>query len=255
MSEQVVAAPVFSDGEQVAVRLEGFPTSIAFSTLKAGNVSIRWETVPGEAQKSLAQLLGILDFCLPKRVHMIPAHADEVVVVGGESPEDTNGDILITTERGVALSLFPGDCFPVVITDTCGTVLSLVHAGWRGTDLEVARLAVEFMATQMEVDPSNLVAAIGPGIRSCCYTAKTRIQHLQQNESWKPFLPDLSRIDLPGYLQYQLIIAGVHSDHVFDLGLCTYCATDRKGQPMFFSNIRAGDTGEVEGRFAAIAML
>ncbi len=186
---------------------------------------------------------------------MAPQQVDKIEVVGAESPDLVEGDAFITTDREVALSLFPGDCFPVIITDTNRGILALLHAGWRGTNLQLAKKVVVKILSETRIDSQNLMAVIGPGIRSCCYYSKGRISYLRQESRWEPYLPGFSRIDLAGYIHDQLVEGGISAENIFDVTLCTYCAQNEQGEPTLFSNIRVGDTGEVEGRFAAIAML
>lgn len=240
---------------ELAIGIEGFPAQIYFSTSDLGNVSRRWEQKEGQGLANLQILYQVVAFTPSKRVHMSLQHEDKIGMVGTESPDIVEGGALITSDRGVALSLFPADCFPVIIADTSRSVLALLHAGWKGTDLQLAKKVVVQITSKIRTEPQSLMAVIGPGIRSCCYYSKGRISYLRQKSRWEPYLPDFSRIDLAGYIHDQLVEGGILTENIFDVALCTRCAQNEQGNPLFFSNIRAGDTGEVEGRFATVTSL
>ena len=62
------------------------------------------------------------------------------------------GDALLTDQPGILLS-----------------VRAAVHAGWRGALQRIVEKAVGEMRRAFDSDPADLVAAIGPSIRACCY--------------------------------------------------------------------------------------
>lgn len=80
-----------------------------------------------------------------------------------------NTDGLITSEQDLPLMLFFADCVPVIIFDAVKRVLSVVHAGWRGTVAKIPTVAVERMVAQYGSKPQDCYAFIGPSIGPCCY--------------------------------------------------------------------------------------
>jgi YfiH family protein len=47
--------------------------------------------------------------------------------------------------------------------------VGVFHAGWRGTVKRIVEKGVGEMRRYFRSDPRDLVAAIGPGVRGCCY--------------------------------------------------------------------------------------
>ena len=70
----------------------------------------------------------------------------------------------------MALLLRFADCQPILLYDPVRHALGLVHAGWRGVALGIARRAVEAMQEAFGTQPKDLVAGLGPAIGPCCYT-------------------------------------------------------------------------------------
>ncbi len=74
-----------------------------------------------------------------------------------------DADILITTEGGPVLVILVADCVPVLLVDPERAVLSLIHAGWRGT---AQRAVVHALAAMSDrgARPEHVHACIGPAV-------------------------------------------------------------------------------------------
>ena len=79
------------------------------------------------------------------------------------------GDGLMTAEPGILLTIRIADCLPVLLVDPQRRVVAAVHAGWRGALARVIEKAVGDMRRAFGSDPRELIAAVGPSIRACCY--------------------------------------------------------------------------------------
>ena len=83
-----------------------------------------------------------------------------------ESGEFCGYDASITTGKDIVLSQTTADCGTIIIADTEGTVVSLVHGSWHTLSLKIIRDTV----AKLKVHTSNeLIAAIGPMICKNCY--------------------------------------------------------------------------------------
>ncbi len=67
-------------------------------------------------------------------------------------------DALITTEKGLALGVKTADCVPVLIANKSGDLVSAVHAGWRGTSLEISYKTARFIMDQFNIKGPELLA-------------------------------------------------------------------------------------------------
>jgi polyphenol oxidase len=78
-------------------------------------------------------------------------------------------DGLMTDEPGLLLAIQTADCIPVLVADRKRRAVAAFHAGWRGTVKRIVESGVGRMRLQFGSRPEDLIAAIGPGIGSCCY--------------------------------------------------------------------------------------
>ena len=75
------------------------------------------------------------------------------------------GDVLVTTQADRALSVWAGDCAPLVLCGANGTLVA-AHAGWRGLAEGVIDVAVDELAKR---DDHSVAAVLGPCIHAECY--------------------------------------------------------------------------------------
>jgi polyphenol oxidase len=85
-------------------------------------------------------------------------HSDLIHFVDHVPAHPLAGDGLITD-----------DCLPVIVVDRKRRAVGVFHAGWRGTVKRIVEKGVGEMRKHFASHPSNLIAAIGPGIHKCCY--------------------------------------------------------------------------------------
>jgi len=101
---------------------------------------------------------------------VIPGQVHSKRVVRVSAPGRlTEVDGITTSETNLPLLLHFADCVPIIIFAPRTKVLAVVHAGWRGTAERIAVAAVKLMKDECNCDVTELVAAIGPAIGSCCY--------------------------------------------------------------------------------------
>ncbi len=96
-------------------------------------------------------------------------HSDLIYRVDRIPERPLAGDGLVTDTPGLLLAVQTADCLPIILVDRKRRAIGVFHAGWRGTVKRIAEKGVGEMRKYFQSDPLNLVAAIGPGVRSCCY--------------------------------------------------------------------------------------
>jgi YfiH family protein len=79
------------------------------------------------------------------------------------------GDGLITDTPRIVIAVQAADCLPIILVDRKRHAVGVFHAGWRGTVLRIVEKGVGEMRKHFKSDPRNILAAIGPGVHSCCY--------------------------------------------------------------------------------------
>jgi YfiH family protein len=126
------------------------------------------------------------------------------------------GDALLTSHAGLAVSIRTADCYPILLADQRRRIVAAVHAGWRGTAGRIVANTLAAMHREFGCNPEDVRAAIGPGIGVCCYEVGPEVA--QQFG-----LGQASRIDLAAINRNQLIDAGVPADAIEIMGGCTRC--------------------------------
>ncbi len=101
--------------------------------------------------------------------HPAPPEGAEHLPAGPAPCSARAGDALLTDQAGLLLSVRTADCLPVMLVDPRRRVVAAVHAGWRGALERIVEKTVGEMQRLSASRPRDLLAAIGPSIRACCY--------------------------------------------------------------------------------------
>jgi polyphenol oxidase len=198
-------------------------------------------------------------------------HSDLIHCVSGIPEKPLAGDGLVTSHPGILLAVLTADCLPVILADAKRRTVGVFHAGWRGTVKRIVEKGVGEMRKQFGTRPGDLKAAIGPGIRSCCYQVGTEVRdafHSQFTYACDLFretketdeihekypllfltarapghsqLPKQIFLDLAEANRRQLLDAGVPAKNISEVILCTACRTDI----LFSHRAEHGNTGRM----------
>ena len=146
-----------------------------------------------------------------------------------------SADGYVTNEPDVPLAVFTADCTPLLMQDPSAGVIAAVHCGWRSTVADIEKNALEAMES-LGARPGNIRAAIGPGIRRCCFQTGPEVPRaidgLLSGHSRGLYGPDGDvpgkfRVDLPGAVRRRLLQLGLREENIDELGVCTMCQPDR----------------------------
>ena len=145
-----------------------------------------------------------------------------------------NKDALMTNEPGLAIAILTADCLPLFMVDTRKKAICLVHAGWKGLHKKIITQAIQQMRKVFQTDVSDLVIALGPTLRPCCY---------EVGKEFIDFFPGATSfrggklyLDMANAAAAQLLKSGVESGQIYDTHLCTSCLNQE-----FFSYRREGE--------------
>lgn len=204
----------------------------AFSTKADGNManSILGEIVDyDKVIKNRERFLKKVGVDMDKCICMWVTHGDGIVTV----PKETIGismrdykkavkvDGLMTNEKGVYLFMLIADCLPIIFYDPKKGVLSLVHAGWKGVDMEITKKAVKKMVKEYGSEPSDIIVGIGPHAHKDSFVKENPAQ--KDDPRWKAFIKkvdsredaDSYKIDLAGFTKKQLIDIGIRENNIY----------------------------------------
>lgn len=97
-------------------------------------------------------------------------HGGEVAVVESlDACVVHNVDGLVTNVPGVMLGIYVADCGAVYLFDEKNKAIGLVHSGKKGTEMEIARVALEKMAERYGTQTEDVVVVLAPCIRPPAY--------------------------------------------------------------------------------------
>ncbi len=193
------------------------PTIHGFSKRILGDMRL------AEKQKAFLDVLGIhTQLFLVKQIH------GDVVA----DPEDGNSEadaIVSGNKHGMAIGILTADCVPIILSDTRGAAIGVIHAGWKGTVNQIIIKTVNRMC-DVGAKREEIVASIGPRIGACCYSVpEDRAKIFQSSFGDDPRIcySNLGTwyLDL-GYVTMQLLMrAGITSDRIDANPMCTSCQT------------------------------
>ena len=190
-----------------------------FSTLAIGSVGLTQAPDPQAVRQNrrrFAELLGVD----PASVTVVGAvHGSTVERV--DSPRERVDDVdgLITDRPRIALFATYADCYPILLWDPEHHAVGLAHAGWRGTEADVAAETVRAMAREFGSEPSRMKGAVGPGICGRCYEVGQEVAARFDSRFVRDSTPGRFLLDLAAANRSQLEEQGVRE--VYSLDLCT----------------------------------
>ena len=164
------------------------------------------------------QVHGLQHVCIEEGFFSMPVEEQAVLLEGV--------DIIMTPLRKVCVGVSTADCVPVLLYDETAGVVAAVHAGWRGTVARVACQALRVMEERYRVEPSRVVAAIGPCISLRAFEVGDEVYERFKEEGFD--MSTIARrfekwhIDLPECNRQQLVTMGVREENIQLCGICTY---------------------------------
>lgn len=158
-------------------------------------------------------------------------HGNGIAVVDASSPLSIAGvDGLVSQSADILLEVHVADCVPVLLVDPEARIVSVVHAGWKGTLSHITRNALNRMI-ELGAVLSRIRASIGPHIGRCCYTVpEDRATQFfaafgsdpniiaKDNDTW--------HLDVGSANRSELLQVGVTPDHIDSPVVCTSCQVD-----------------------------
>ena len=159
-------------------------------------------------------------------------HGENIEIVSDEKDFYDNTDALISNIPNSTLILNFADCVPIILYSEKDNTGSIIHAGWRGCAKEIAAKTVEKMKKELNINPKDIIAIIGPSIGKCCFeTDEDVFLQLIKDKTKKDIYAQKGNkyyIDLKLLNKKQLSDTGIINIDICDY--CTCCMSD-----IFFS--------------------
>lgn len=222
------------------------------------NLSVTRENNPLNKLENLRRAAAAAGSALERMVLVNYEHGCQVVEIGpddagkgfGRSSDLPPCDALLVHCPNVTAVTLHADCVPVFIVDPVLRAGTVGHAGWKGT---LSKLPLNMLRALEEAgaDISNLVAAIGPHIRGCCFEVGEEVADAFEQEFGDEAVVRTRgkkpSVSLERAILWQLMGAGLAPEQITLSGDCTYCRPE-----LYYSHRRdKGHTGAM-GSFLTV---
>ena len=192
--------------------------------------------------RNRASLVGLLH--LPTTpMWLRQVHGTKVVNADACASTDTpEADAAVARQSGVVLAVLTADCLPILFCTADGGAIAVAHAGWRG----LASGVLEATVASLDVDPSQVLAWLGPAIGAASYEVGEEVRQAfvdhdaRSAGAFLPTRPNHWLCDLSALARMRLGATGVARIGGGDF--------DTRSDPRFYSY--RGDPQS--GRFASL---
>ncbi|MAG33667.1 MAG: multi-copper polyphenol oxidoreductase [Deltaproteobacteria bacterium] len=147
--------------------------------------------------------------------------------------ENEEADAVVCAVPGRSVGIVTADCLPILAAGADGSAVLAIHAGWRGLAAGVIEAGIRALRTRSQT--AELVAALGPAARGCCYEVDGPVEAaLAERYSADlegvlvPGRPGRHQLDLPLLAARILAGLGVEPTRIGTAHrVCTICDADR----------------------------
>jgi len=194
----------------------------------------------GDAPLAVARNRNLLNALMPAEPVWLEQVHGTVVANADSASCRPQADACVARHRAAVCVVLTADCLPVLLCDQLGSVVSAVHAGWKGLLAGVIETTVD----EMQVAPQNLMVWLGPAISQQAFEVGEEVRSAfvaKQPEAATAFAPTQHGKWLADiYVLARLHLAWLGVTQVYGGGYCTHSEGAR-----FFSYRRDGQTGRM----------
>ena len=214
---------IFPAAEVVAPQLELLTTTRtgglsrgAFESLNLGS-----STGDKDVERNIRLLLETLGKKRENIARANQVHGAEVATIEkGGTYEGV--DALVTTEKNLTLVINTADCYPVIVYSPSERALAAIHAGSKGSYRGIIDNSIATLMRRFQIDLSNTLAFIGPGICKKCYSVDSKLASRFEGR-YISKKKGVMNLDIEQFIFDKLISLGIKRYNVYRPGLCTSC--------------------------------
>lgn len=223
------------------------------SNSKGAYASLNLAMHVNDSPANVAQNRALLRECLPNEPKWLQqVHGATPIWIEQTTMQHPVGDAALSRRLKSVCAILVADCLPIFLCDKAGTVVGVVHAGWRGLIAGIIEQSVAAMRT----DTNQLLAWLGPAIGPDHFEVgdEVRAAFVDQDplaaQAFTAITHYVNPADKKWFADIFLLarqrLESVGISEVYGGGICTYSAPEQ-----FFSYRRDGETG----RMAALIWL
>ncbi len=199
------------------------------------------EDLPENIEENRKRALSDLNISFDQVSYLNQIHSSIVcqAAVGKQT-----GDALVTSKKGLAISVGAADCYPVLFHDAKNHVIGAAHCGWKGTLARIVKNTIDEMVN-LGAEKQHIKIAIGQGICAKNYEVSEEVVLKFRDAGFPETCWSGRQLDLLKANQFVALENGVLHENIWAMNRCTT-------EPDFFSYRR--DNGKT-GRMWAVIML
>lgn len=162
-----------------------------------------------------------MNFVTCKQTHSSNIH---IVTSGDIGKEIDNCDGLISNIPNVLISIKTADCVPITINDSIKKVVGVVHTGWRGTEKEIIKNAINLMISTFESNVKDITIKIGPAIDKDSFLVRSDVKNkfMKYEEYLEKVGEDQWKFDLVGVNIKQMLSVGILKENIENSNISTF---------------------------------
>lgn len=134
-----------------------------------------------------------------------------------------NCDGIISTQPGLAPVIRTADCAAVMMFDPVQKINANFHVGWRGAKQKIISQGLRMLVGENNCRPSDLIVAISPFIKSCCYEVGKEFKKIFSGEYLEEREGKLY-FDLKSCILDELLLLNINHIRIEAKDRCTYCS-------------------------------
>ncbi len=161
----------------------------------------------------------------------IQKHTDKILVLVESEQQPGIADAVVTKRKGILIGVRVADCAPILLFDPKKEVIGAVHAGWRGTAAEILKKTLNVMIDRFCSSLSDILVAIGPCIRWCCYHVGYEVieamKKVMKDGDYYVKKGEKYCFDLAAANKYQTLSMGIPSGNIWMSEECTRCLPEK----------------------------
>jgi hypothetical protein len=198
------------------------------STKQDGSMKLQAKNYKIKNEKNRATFLRKVKIKKTSLVSALLAQQNIVAIV----TKDTTSfipqvDGLVTTENELYLSVTVADCLPIFFYYPPTNIIGILHAGWKGLDKEIINNAILMLKEKFFINPSLLLAGIGPGIEECHFLVKEDVYaKFRAYKNAGKIKNNTKSLSLKSIAKLQMIENGIKKENIEINNECTYCLKD-----------------------------
>ena len=208
-----------------------------YSKNKFGHSNLSYDV--GDARTSVKKNRGELKKSLgldQEPVWMKQIHSSYIRKVN-DSSKDLVCDACYTSSPGLACAVLSADCLPILMCNSAGTKVGVIHSGWRGLS---SGIITKFVA-RFSKNPKDIICWIGPSISPDNYLIREDVYKKLIKISPKIFTKhDHERWKLDLKLAAKILLKDKGVTKIYTDDMCTY-----QNSNLYYSYRNENNTGRI----------